>query len=200
MFYLSPRSRIIVSVPGNIRNSKQNKAKQNRKKEGEKERSGEEQKFSLFVTNKMRMFFFCFFFSCFIFYSTERKGLLTDFFVSSTFVSLLFLSFLCFWEKSHSWRLSKAATWVWFLFSYCKETRGAPAARFVYFSWSRGFESLCLIFVFFPIIACAQKCFELLSLRRQRNVFYSEHSFPYNKKKNKKINTELYYSMPLCHP
>lgn len=62
MFYLSPRSRIIVSVPGNIRNSKQNKAKQNKKKEGEKERSGEEQKFSLFVTNKMRMFFFCFFF------------------------------------------------------------------------------------------------------------------------------------------
>lgn len=40
--------------------TKQSKAKQ--KKEGEKERSGEEQKFSLFVTNKMRMFFFCFFF------------------------------------------------------------------------------------------------------------------------------------------
>lgn len=40
--------------------TKQSKAKQ-KKKEGEKERSGEEQKFSLFVTNKIRMFFFVFF-------------------------------------------------------------------------------------------------------------------------------------------
>lgn len=90
MFYLSPRSRIIVSVPGNIRNSKQNKAKQNRKKEGEKERSGEEQKFSLFVTNKMRMFFFCFFFLVLYFIQLNEKVCWLTF----SFRQLLFL--FCF--------------------------------------------------------------------------------------------------------
>lgn len=165
MFYLSPRSRIIVSVPGNIRNSqtKQSKAKQNRtKKEGEKERSGEEQMFSLFVTNKMRMFFFCFFFLFYILFNWTKKSVDWLFrFVNFCFFSVSFFS-LFLWEKSHSWRLSKAATWVWFLFSYCKNVARRQQVRlFLVVTWFWKFVFDFCLFSDYRVRAKVFSAFEL---------------------------------------
>lgn len=197
---------------GNIRNNTLSK----QKRERERRKKNKKQKFSLFVTNncaycigwrflrKFLLLFFCFY----ILYDDERVALilLVIFFRKLLFLDF-FLSFRFFCEttKSHSARLANmAATWVvLFVLGFaivCKETRGGSrhhAGSFVCFSRHRGFRLGFRLnsFDFF----CAKVSRLLLAQTRKEG----EMCFTQNIRSRitrKKINTELYYSMPLCHP
>lgn len=98
MFYLSPRSRIIVSI---WETSETTLCK--RRKKGERKKKNKKQKFSLFVTNNcaycivwrfLRKFLLLYF--LFLYFIRQRKGcfdLFMSFIFSWTFVSFPFLSF-----------------------------------------------------------------------------------------------------------
>lgn len=174
MFYLSPRSRIIVSVWETSELKKKNKENKRRKKR-ERRRS------KCWVSSLQTLRKFCYFF-CFIFYEQLRNEPFKRApFAFSLLFPFLFLSFLVFGTNnrvSHlrDWQRQRLALLSFLLFFNRKETRGAPG-RFV-FSRSRALSvsvfrvvnSFAL--VSFELQRAHAKVIRLLCLRTsEKNVF-----------------------------
>lgn len=141
--------------------------------------------------------FVTFFFVFYILYN--REGAFTRALEQTfiTFVSFLFLSFLFLKHKqvSQSRRLATAATWVTLSFVRFTLQRNTWRARAGSFISSRGrffflfslFSSWNFALFFSNYRAGARKSDSAFACAAERNVFYSEHSFPCNVKKKRKI-------------
>lgn len=215
MFYLSPRSRIIVSIWETSELKRENIRRKKREKE-EEEAKVESLRYKRFIVYSLKTFaeIFCYFFLFLYFKDSCERGLFNRALFSTFLISLLFLFFFFlffFWSRQqvspfgtcNGSNLSYRTLFFFFLIAKKHVARLAG----LFFSRSRGpvsFPVGILPLFFFRITARAQKWFGFAPCARapQRNVFYSEHSFPCNKKKEngKNKNTELYYSMPLCQP
>lgn len=137
------------------------------------------------------------FFLFFIFYIIA-KGPLRG--LSSKLLSLLFLFFFFlffFWNTNKSLNLGDLRRQRLELLSllsglHCKETRGAPGqVRLfrhvdIFFLFSL-FSSWNFALFFSNYRAGARKSDSAFACAAERNVFYSEHSFPCNVKKKRKI-------------
>lgn len=178
---------------GNIRTTK----RKNKRRKGERERRSRSlvsslQTLCIVYSLKLCGNFVTFFFVFYILYN--RKRALTRALEQTliTFVSFLFLSFLFFWNTNKSLNLGDLRRQRLELLSllsglHCKETRGAPGQvrllRHVDgFSFFVVFE-LKFRLIFSNYRAGARKSDSAFACAAERNVFYSEHSFPCNVKK-----------------
>lgn len=183
---------------GNIRNNTLSKQKRERKKEEEQEAEVQSLRYKQLRILYRLTFFAKIFVTLFLFlyFIRRRKGCFDPFgyfFVNFCFLtfSFLFVSFV----KQQSLTLRDSQIWqrlelfflFWVLQQFAKKhvaVRATTQVRLfvfhvtVVFGWS--FALILSIF-----LRKSESAFACAYQERRRNVFYSEHSFPYNKKKNK---------------
>lgn len=216
MFYLSPRSRIIVSIWETSELKRENTRRKKREKE-EEEAKVESLRYKRFIVYSLKTFaeIFCYFFLFLYFIDSCERGLFNRALFSTFLISLLFLFFFFlffFWSRQQvspfgTCNGSNLSYRTLFFFLIAKKHVARLAGSF--FSRSRGPVSfpVGILPIFFFELQRVRKSDSALRLARAHLremcfTHYSEHSFPCNKKKEngKNKNTELYYSMPLCQP
>lgn len=175
MFYLSPRSRIIVSIWETSELKRENIRRKKREKE-EEEAKVESLRYKRFIVYSLKTFaeIFCYFFLFLYFIDSCERGLFNRALFSTFLISLLFLFFFFlffFWSRQQvspfgTCNGSNLSYRTLLFFFDCKETRGAPG-RFVFFSvtWSGFVSSWNFAFIFFSNYSACAKVIRLCGLR-----------------------------------